>query len=241
MTFPTKVLTLGLFLLPAVAGAQTPSATPQKAPCINVSAKPAADSPKLGRMVGISSGAQPAASDDVCPLTAAQKLGVWVRKSYSPVNMLSAAAAAAIWQASQPASEGGYGQGWDAYGSRFGASFANAESARFFQSFLFPALLKEDPRYFREARGTGGHRFGYAISRVLVARTDSGHHRFNFSEVMGAFAAAGLTNTYYPEADRTAAHTMRAAGINLATSAGWNVLYEFGPDILHKLRGKNKK
>ncbi len=79
---------------------------------------------------------------------------------------------------------------------------------------------------------------GYAISRVLVTRTDSGQQRFNFSEVMGAFAAAGLTNTYYPDADRNVSHTMRAAGISLATSAGWNVLYEFGPDLLRKLKKK---
>ncbi len=246
MTVQSKALTLVLFLLPALAAAQSQTAAPPPAPCVELSAKSAAAKPggfvsRAGRMIGMNSGVEATAGQNICPLTAAQKLQLWARRSYSPVNMLAAAVDAAIWQASQPASDGGYGQGWDGYGARFGASLANTESSRFFQTFVLAALLHEDPRYFRQARGPGGHRFGYAISRVLVARTDSGRHRFNFSQVGGAFLAAALTNAYYPDADRNASRTMRAAGINLATSAGWNVFYEFGPDLLHKLKGKEPK
>lgn len=248
MTFQPKMLVLGAFLLPVVAGAQTQTSAAQKPPCIDVSAKPAAEHPKpgglvnkAGRMMGINSGVETTADQDVCPLTGAQKFDVWVRKSYSPVNLVAAAFDAAIWQATQPRSEGGYGQGWDAYGSRFGASLANVESARFFQSLFLPVLLREDPRYFRQAHGTAGHRFRYAISRVLVTRTDNGHSRFNVSEVAGAFMAAALTNAYYPDADRNAPRTMRAAGINLATGVGWNVLHEFGPDLVRKLKGRDKE
>ena len=248
MKIPTTALTVGLLLLPLLAHAQSPAA-PSTPPCIDLSAKPALTKPagqhgvisQAERIMGIKASARPTTGQNICPLTPGQKFEVWVRESYSPVNLVTAAGEAAIWQASQPASEGGYGQGWDAYGSRFGASLANAESARFFQTFLFPSLLHEDPRYFREARGATGHRFGYAVSRVLVARTDDGQHRFNVSEVSGAFLSAALTNAYYPDADRNTPRTMRAAGLNLAASAGWNLLYEFGPDVLRKLKGKQKQ
>ncbi len=245
-----RALTLGFFLLAALAGAQTQAPAPPPAPCLDLSARPAAARPAAPRggfinqaagIMGIDSGIQAPAGEHICPLSAGQKFRFWARKSYSPVNIVAAAFDAAIWQASQPRSEGGYGQGWDAYGSRFGASLANTESSRWFQTFLFPTLLREDPRYFREAYGTAGHRFKYAITRVLVARTDSGRRRFNFSEVAGAFSAAALTNAYYPDADRTASRTLSSAGLNLAASAGWNVLYEFGPDFLHKLKREHKK
>ena len=174
---------------------------------------------------------------NVCPLTAHQKLIVWVKRSYSPANLLAAGVSAAIWQATDTDPRG-FGQGWEAYGARYGASLATTESTEFFQSFLLPSILKEDPRYFRKGHGGFGSRFGYSISRVLVTRTDAGRQSFNFSAVGGAFAAAALSNTYMPDVDRGAGRTAASAGMSLANTAGWNLLSEFGPDIWHKLRGK---
>ena len=176
---------------------------------------------------------------NVCPLGAHQKLAVWVQQSYSPANLLAAGVDAAVWQATD-SDPRGYGQGWNAYGARYGASLADIEATRFFQSFLLPAVLKEDPRYFRKGRGGFGPRFAYAISRVLVGRTDAGRSSFNFSAVGGSFAAAAISNTYLPDVDRDAGRTMATAGLTLADTAGWNLLSEFGPDIWRKLRGKKK-
>jgi hypothetical protein len=176
---------------------------------------------------------------NVCPLTAHQKFNVWLQRSYSPTNLLAAGVDAAIWQATDTDPRG-YGQGWDAYGARYGAELATTESTRFFQSFLLPSILKEEPRYFRKGRGGFGNRFAYSISRVLVTRTDAGRQSFNFSAVGGAFAAAALSNTYLPDVDRDAGRTAESAGLSLANTAGWNLLSEFGPDIWHKLRGKKK-
>ncbi len=218
----------------------------QAAPCIDLYNKPATVVSASGfvgkaeHLVGAGSSVNATADQNICPLTAGQKAHVWLRKSYSPINAVAAAFDAAIWQATEPRSEGGYGQGWDAYGSRFGAALANTESSRFFGSFLYPTLFREDPRYFREARGGAGHRLGYALSRVVVTRTDRGRRSFNFSQVLGAFTAAALTNAYYPEADQNVPRTMRAAGFNLLGAAGWNVVYEFGPDLLRKIGGHKK-
>jgi hypothetical protein len=176
---------------------------------------------------------------NVCPLTAHQKFHVWVQRSYSPANLLAAGVDAALWQATDDDPRG-YGQGWEAYGARYGASLATTESTRFFQSFLLPSILKEDPRYFRKGHGGFGNRFAYSISRVLVTRTDAGRQSLNFSAVGGAFAGAALSNTYMPDVDRDAGRTAVSAGMSLANTAGWHLLSEFGPDIWHKLRGKHK-
>jgi hypothetical protein len=233
-----RALLAGSLLLTAISWAQTPGST-----CVD--AATLRDKERHGGIVG---GAQrvmrmPSTTVDappdanICPLTAHQKLTVWVQRSYSPANLLAAGLDAAVWQATDTDPRG-YGQGWEAYGARYGAALATAESTRFFQSFLLPSILKEDPRYFRKGGGGFSPRFGYAISRVLVTRTDSGHRRFNFSAVGGAFASAALSNTYLPDVDRDPGRTMASAGISLATNAGWNLLSEFGPDILKKLRGK---
>jgi hypothetical protein len=174
---------------------------------------------------------------NVCPLTAKEKLGVWAQRSYSPANLLWAGLDAAAWQATDD-NPRGFGQGWGAYGARYGASLATTESTAFFSSFLLPSILKEDPRYFRKGSGGFGSRFVYSISRVLVTRTDAGRQRFNFSAVGGALGAAALSNTYLPKVDQDGGRTAVSFGVSLANTAGWNLLSEFGPDVWHKLGGK---
>ncbi|HEX9119039.1 MAG TPA: hypothetical protein VF840_00715 [Terriglobales bacterium] len=236
MRLPLAAVVLAL-ALPMVAHAQTST-------CVDASTLQ--EKHQRGGIVG---GAQKvmrrpsttvdAPGTNVCPLTAREKLMVWVQRSYSPANLLAAGVNAAVWQATDDDPRG-YGQGWEAYGARYGASLATTESTRFFQSFLLPSILKEDPRYFRKGQGGFGNRFAYSISRVLVTRTDAGRQSFNFSAVGGAFAGAALSNTYLPDVDRDAGRTAVSAGLSLANTAGWHLLSEFGPDIWHKLRGKKK-
>lgn len=237
-------LTVGAVLLalvlPVTAAAQAKSSN-----CVDASTL--AEKHRRGGVVG---GAQKVMSmpsttvdappdTNVCPLTAHQKLNVWLQLSYSPANLLAAGVNAGIWQATDT-DRRGYGQGWEAYGARYGAELATTESTRFFQSFLLASIFKQDPRYFRKGSGGFGNRFGYSISRVLVTRSDAGRQQFNISAVGGAFAAAGLSNTYLPDVDRDIGRTLASAGLSLANSAGWNLLSEFGPDIWRKLRGKKK-
>lgn len=169
-------------------------------------------------------------AENVCPMTVSEKGQLWLRHTYSPYNLVAAAGSAGIWQATQSRHEG-FGQGWDAYGSRFGAALANRESSDFFRTFVLSSALRMDPRYFRQGSGSFGSRFGYAISRVVVGRTDHGHATFNAPEILGSVGSAGLSNLYYPESDRTASRTLESAALNIAADAGWNVLKEFGPEL----------
>jgi len=175
---------------------------------------------------------------NVCPLNTHQKFNVWLQRSYSPANLLAAGLDAAVWQATDDDPRG-YGQGWGAYGARYGASLATAESTRFFQTFLLPSLLKQDPRYFRKRTGGFGNRFVYSISRVLVTRTDSGHQTLNASAIGGALGATALSNLYMPKVNQDGGSNAVQFGLSLANLAGWNVLNEFWPDIARKFRGKH--
>ena len=228
-----------LFLLFSIACWSQTQPQPQATPCVDLTLSPSeADSHKVSsgiaqtgeRMVGIRPSQTVDSEKKVCPLTSAEKFHVFIKDSYSPVNAVAAAFNAAIWQASQNSKEG-YGQGWNAYGSRFGAAFADSESGDFFQEFLFPSLFHQDPRYFRMRDGPVVRRGLYSITRIFVTHGDNGHHMFNFSEFMGGFAAAGVSNLYYPKDQRDASDVVYRAGLGFATDAGWNLLKEFGPDI----------
>ena len=174
-------------------------------------------------------------STHVPPLTTGQKFKVVARGTFDPVEYPYIAFLAGISQAED--SEPGYGQGAAGYGKRYGAAFTDNAIENFMTGAILPSLLKQDPRFYQSGRGGFGRRLGYAMSRILVTRSDSGHTQFNVSEVGGsAISAAISTYSYHPSGDRTWGNAASVWG----TQVGWDtvtlVVKEFWPDIRRKLR-----
>jgi len=132
-----------------------------------------------------------------------------------------------------------WGQGWDAYGKRYGASFADNSIGTYMTTAVFPSLLHEDPRYFQMGKGKFSHRFLYGWSRLFVTRTDSGATRFNYSESVGNAAAAAISNIYHPADDRTAGRNATTFGLLILYDGLANQLKEFWPDIRRKVFHKD--
>jgi hypothetical protein len=124
-----------------------------------------------------------------------------------------------------------------AYPKRFGASMGDIVSQNFFADFLLASALHEDTRYVR--RGESHKlwpRVGYAISRSIITRKDSGGETFNWANVAGTAMSAALSNAYYPPESRTA----KAAVTNFYTSVAGtglvNLMPEFLPDFKRFLK-----
>lgn len=132
-----------------------------------------------------------------------------------------------------------WGQGWGAYGKRYGASFADNSIGTYMTVAVFPSLLHEDPRYYQMGRGRFIHRVYHGINRLFVTRTDSGHDRFNFSESIGNAVAAGISNVYHVPEDRTASRNATTFGFLILYDGLSNELKEFWPDIRRKVFHKN--
>jgi hypothetical protein len=174
---------------------------------------------------------------NVPPLTTGQKFKVVVRGSFDYIQIPWYATLAGISQAEN--SEPGYGQGAEGYGKRLGAAFADGTIENFMTSAILPSLLHQDPRFFQESQGTFWHRSGYAVSRIFVTRTDSGHQQFNFSEIFGSAASAAIsTYSYHPSADRTLSNTASVWGTQVGYDTITYVVKEFWPDIRRKLSKK---
>jgi hypothetical protein len=174
---------------------------------------------------------------DAPPISPGQKFLLFVTNTANPYSVLSAAASAGLSQAQDEYPS--YGQGAEGYGKRFGAAYANAASTEFFGTFLFPSMMRTDPRYFRMQTGGFGNRAGYAVTRIFVTRTDSHRSVPNVPLWMAVVASGGLANTYYPESERTVEQTFSRAGISIGSQAGFNLLKEFWPDIRKKFSGHN--
>jgi len=121
------------------------------------------------------------------------------------------------------------------YGRYYWRAFADQASGAFFTEAIVPALTREDPRYY--TRGYGGffRRTGYALSQVVLTRTDAGGTSFNFSEIVGNAMEAGLSNLYYPPQERGFGKTAENWGAQLESAALNNIIKEFWPDIRRKL------
>jgi hypothetical protein len=172
----------------------------------------------------------------VSPLTSSEKFKVVTQSSFDYCKFFWYGALAGIGQAVN--SQSGYGQGAAGYGKRYGAAFADGTIEDYMTSAILPSLLHQDPRYFQLGKGGFWHRTGYAMSRIVITRGDSGHNQFNFSEVVGSGAAASIgTYCYYPRTDRSASNVMSVWGTQLAIDTFVTVLKEFWPDIRRKLHG----
>lgn len=169
------------------------------------------------------------------PLTAKEKLRIAVKDSFDYPLVFIAAAYAGFYQAddSHPA----FGQGAKGYFSRLGTSYTDQVDGNMLAEGVLPALFREDPRYFRMNEGPVKRRAWYAVSRIVVTRTDSGHSTFNFAEICGNGIAAGVGLSYYPD-DRDVPSFLQNWATQLATDAGSQLLKEFWPDIKRKLHHK---
>jgi hypothetical protein len=166
-------------------------------------------------------------------INAGQKFQLAVLNTVTPYQLVISAAQAGFSQAID--SNPGFGQGAEGFGKRFGAAYADKASSEMFSTFLFPSLLRQDPRYFRMGPGSGKSRAWYAISRILVTRNDSGNNAPNYSLWMGSLASGGLSNVYYADEDRGIGLTFSRAGISIGSTAAFNLVREFWPDIKHKV------
>ena len=133
-----------------------------------------------------------------------------------------------------------FNQGLKGYLRRFGTSYTDQVVGNMMTEGILPIAFKEDPRYFRLGEGTKWHRAGYALSRILVTRTDAGGKSFNYAEVVGNGIAAGVGLSYYSD-DRDVADFMQNWGTQLATDAISQVLKEFWPDIKRKYLHRKPK
>ena len=167
------------------------------------------------------------------PLNSLQKLQLAVDESLAPSRFLSSAFTSSIGQAQN--SLPGYGQGWDAYGKRFGSSVASNASTQAFSTFLLPSLLHQDPRYFVKLHGRPRDRILYAVSRVFLTRTDGGHQTVNVSGLLGGLASEGLANSYLPDNERTSGRTFRRFGVRVGWRALGNIVREYWPVFFKNL------
>jgi hypothetical protein len=82
---------------------------------------------------------------------------------------------------------------------------------------------------------------GYALLQEVICHTDKGGRSFAWENVLGAFTTGGVSNLYYPPAERGLGLTMSRSAIAVGYGSLGGLVDEFYPDISHWLFHRHEK
>ncbi len=122
-------------------------------------------------------------------------------------------------------------QGGAGYARYLWHAAVDQTSENYLVEFIVPTVTHEDTRYYTLGHGGFLHRTGYALSRAVITRSDSGKEVFNASEVIGSGAASGISNLYYPARERSFSNTAEEWGLDIGIDSASFVFREFWPDV----------
>jgi hypothetical protein len=169
-----------------------------------------------------------------CALSASDKFHMFVESTSDPLNYVGAAWDAATAQLDKD--DPSYRMGAAGYGKRFGAAVTDNATGDFFGIFLYPALFRQDPRYYRMGQGSTQSRLGHALAHRFVTQGDSGKLMPNYSEWFGTVSSKALSNLYHPGNPRGFGPTASRVGYSVANDMAWDVLREYWPEIARKFK-----
>ena len=163
------------------------------------------------------------------PLSSKEKFDLATKDSFDYSSFILAGILAGLNQSRHSSPE--FGQGAAGYGRYYWHALADEVSGNYLTEALIPAAMHEDPRYYTLGHGSFFVRTRYAMTRLIVTKTDSGKQRFNFSEIAGNGIGAALSNAYYPAQERTWSNTSQKWLTQIGIDGIFNVFKEFWPDI----------
>jgi hypothetical protein len=122
-------------------------------------------------------------------------------------------------------------QGVAGYGRYYWHTFADQADENLWVEGILPSALHQDSRYYTLGRGGFVKRGFYAVTRVVITRTDSGGETFNASEVFGAGTAAAISSAYYPSRYQDWTKIGQRWLTNVLIDGGTFGAKEFWPDV----------
>jgi hypothetical protein len=122
-------------------------------------------------------------------------------------------------------------QGAAGFGRYYWHTFADQADENLWVEGILPSALHQDSRYYTLGHGGFVKRGFYAVTRVVITRTDSGRETFNASEVFGAGTAAAISSAYYPSRYQDWTKIGQRWLTNVLIDGGTFGAKEFWPDV----------
>ena len=168
------------------------------------------------------------------PVTSFDKFQAFVEQASSPLTFgaagLNAVALREIQEHAPPGMQ-------SSFTTLYEASVVQKESSAFFGKFVYPSLLKQDPRYYPSTSRNVAARAAYAASRLVITRNDQGKATINTSYLLGVLSSAAVATAYRPYWARTSSAVFADFASTIGSDAGMNIFHEFWPAIRQRLEG----
>ena len=198
------------------------------------------------RMAGVVPNFNAVLGGTALPLSKGQKMRAAFRSAVDPYQFGLAFITSGYGQATDShssidsnGSHHGYPQGWAGFGCRYGANYVDQFNGTIIGNGILPALLHQDARYYRMGESHSfKQRFFYSLATTVVARSDSGKKQPNYSNVVGNLISGGISNIYYPKAERGFGLTVEQGMEVTAEGSFGALLIEFYPDIRRHIHSK---
>lgn len=149
---------------------------------------------------------------------------------YSTFVFLGFTTASAYWEDSHPSLDH-YNGGNAPFWGYLWRGFLDKTDGTYQAAWILPTMLHEDTRYYAIGHGSKWKRLGYAISRVAVARTYSGHQTPNLAGLGGKIGSQFVSRTYYPPSSEPFSVLATKFSYSCARDIGFTVFREFYPDM----------
>lgn len=165
----------------------------------------------------------------VKPLTPGEKGWLAVRNIVDPFNVITILGDSGIAVGSDAHSP--YGPGMPGFARSVGVSIRQDMTGEFFNTFLIPSIVHQDPHYHRMPHASIPRRSAHAILQVVWTQGDDGNGMLNYANLVGSAIDDEISNFYVPNRRTNLPASAERYGIGLASAPIDNFVSEFLPDV----------
>ncbi len=159
-------------------------------------------------------------------LTLSERFHIYRQSILGPYTLIGPALGAGIGQWEDEPPE--WREGGEGYARRLASGVGRqliAETIRFGVS----AADTEDPGYHLSEESGLWHRTRHVMVETFTSKTAGGRRIPAYSRFAGTYAAAFISNLWYPESRSTAGWALRRGSTAVGSSLGFNLFQEFAP------------
>ena len=117
------------------------------------------------------------------------------------------------------------------FGRYVGVSYTEDITGEFFNTFLIPSIVHQDPHYHRNPQSAYFKRSLHAVTQVVWTQSDYGKGMLNYANLVGFAIDDEIANLYVPGRQTNASASAQRYAIGLATAPIDNFVTEFLPDV----------
>jgi hypothetical protein len=166
---------------------------------------------------------------EVKPLTPKEKARLAVKNLLDPFNAVTILGTAAVSVGFD--SHSPYGPGMPGFGRYVGVEYTQDMTGEFFNTFLIPSIVHQDPHYHRMPDATIRRRIFHAVYQVIWTQGDNGKGMLNYSNLIGNAIDDEIGNLYIPGRETNLPASAERYATGLAIAPTDNFVTEFLPDV----------